>query len=136
MRVFKFRGKSIETGKWVYGDLIHRHLQNPAIQEIKPARGSAATYITWTVDPETVSQFTGAYDYDGKEIYENDILKHIKTGYVECIEWDNNYFCHVIKGNEAYNDCAIVKSHNYRIIGNSYDNPELVEEDEDEDNQI
>ena len=130
-RVIKFRGKSIETGKWVYGDLIHMYLQNPTIQEIKPARGGVATYITWKVDPETVGQFTGAFDCDGKEIYEGDIVQQTNTKKLFIIKKSTEKSAFVaeklenpfvLKNITLTNDS---KRQMRKVIGNIHDNPEL-----------
>lgn len=68
MREIKFRGKTPD-GRWVYGDLLHA--------EHNFKKGIDIVTDTWeqvTVIPETVGQFTGIRDMDGREIYEGDTI--------------------------------------------------------------
>lgn len=69
MKKIKFRGKDIQTGKFIYGDLIHSHSEKGGvlISEERPI----STPARW-VAPDSVAQFVG-YDADGKEIYEGDV---------------------------------------------------------------
>lgn len=68
MRQTKFRAISKSTGDWVYGDLVHKRTE-PDTVLIQDAQG-----VGHDADPQTVGQFTGMLDADGREIYEGDVI--------------------------------------------------------------
>ncbi|MCM3130972.1 YopX family protein [Paenibacillus provencensis] len=82
MRDYKFRGKRVDNGEWVYGEDYAKIKDCVYIKKI-------------LVDPETVGQYTGYKDKSGNEIYEGDIVNYDKP--------DEEY---VIRGN-GYLDVGI-----------------------------
>jgi uncharacterized phage protein (TIGR01671 family) len=78
-------------------------------------------------------QYTGLHDKNDKEIYEGDIVRNIKTGKLYTINWHGSYASYV------YNDKAFHHKSTsdwgelylcymkFEVIGNIYDNPELLE---------
>ena len=126
----KFRGKKISNNKWLYGDLIHDNVDGCYVFPIN----SAALYKENAILPETLGQYTGLKDKNGKEIYEGDIVESIsgKVGYVIFLQQEMGYVV-------VWNNCDTRLGHRNRgggyecdgsieVIGNIYDNPELVKQ--------
>lgn len=76
-----------------------------------------------------VMQFTGLRDKNGKEIYEGDILQDGEYPYRHLIAWDNEAvrFVTVLNGNESNGlEQSWIDEIQKRVIGNIYENPELL----------
>ena len=94
MRKIKFKAKQLNSGKWFEGDLVH--LGN----RVCIGGDNIKDGIT-DVDPETVCQFTGFLDKNGREIYEGDILRSDEYPF-SCMEDGvrDNYFGMIEGSNE------------------------------------
>ena len=123
MREILFRGKRLDNGEWVLGDLHHRG------REVVITSFYTKTYAT--VDPATVGQFTGLDDKNGRRIFEGDLClcdRHINDSFDKTvfeISFDplRGYYGESNWGNEFDADSFEM----CEVIGNIHDNHELLE---------
>lgn len=124
MRTIKFRGKTRVNGKWYYGSLVYSDEINTAIYfQI----GSGLVKIMdWVyVNKETVGQFSGLYDCNGKEIYEGDILDF--NGIIVEIRFVRGVFAFLVKGDLDEELCGDCRTDLFaKVIGNVYENPDIL----------
>lgn len=135
MRTIKFRGKTKNGDEWIYGmtishGTIKRKFSN-LYMEIAENQWKG-------IQPETLGQFTGLYDKDGKEIYEGDLIE-VNGRLFGVVEWhkDGYFFINDTivgvrsDGGEYSPIGEMVRyfsnhGHDFSIIGNIHDNPELL----------
>lgn len=121
MRTIKFRGKSILTDEWFYGDLVHSADKKRTAILVN----DKDSYDECEVVPETIGQFTSLYDCDGKEIFEGDILDF--NGLTVEVRFVRGAFALLVNGNlddELYGDCRTDLF--AKVIGNVYENPDIM----------
>lgn len=130
MREIKFRAKRTDNGAWVYGDLQHVQRINTKEQAEQSGRRSdpAVRIANYDVDEETIGQFTGVHDEDGKEIYEGDVIFQINVfgGRMYSVEYINGAFC-LCRNGDIWLTLVDVRI-SIRVWGNIHDNPELLTE--------
>lgn len=129
-REILFRGKA--DGKWFVGDLLH-YAGSPQIW-VKDKYGGSLNY---TVISETVGEYTGLTDKNGKKIFEGDIVefKHLTTDYIGEVEFNQRTCGFEIwyntvagaYGEKATHSINFSQCDKIEVIGNVYDNSELLE---------
>ena len=131
MREILFRGKRIDNGEWVEGNLFVPDKVDFRKPPTEILMGTNIVRISYEVDPETVGQYTGLKDKNGKRVFEGDILG---TRYyylspdnvaVEVVKW----FCNSWVIQEGDHLPTMVEEDEImpysEVIGNVHDNKEL-----------
>ena len=83
MKNIKFKAKTLNSGEWVEGDLLHR------IPDTCIAVKDMDDIVYYPVDPSTVCQFTGEKDMMEEDIYVGDIISNLETGSVIEVVWND-----------------------------------------------
>lgn len=142
-RVIKFRGQTRRKGEylvnmagdkcnsnWVYGGIFPQNNGGDfaIIYQQKPEMEKFPVYA------DTVGQYIGKEDKNGKEIYEGDIVRHISTHLYGVVRYSDRYLQFVVDDiRSGEQDCSEFMNE-VEKIGNIFDNPELLKEVVENDN--
>ena len=136
MREILFRGKEINKGKWIEGFLFPQNIDSgycPLCICSSPISANDYSEILgdWSiVSEDTIGQYTGLTDKNGKKIFEGDIVKgfYKPTDKLVCgsVKYENHLARMLIINRGV---CAgLSHCHHVEVIGNIHDNPELLED--------
>ena len=135
MREILFKAKRIDNGEWVEGYYLSKYdLLEKEVHFIFSA-DKHNTWICAEIDPETLYQFTGLCDKNGKKIWENDILMaHLDDDYpedvtYETVEWN---FAGWVGHETGCTDREYLDEfdlEHFEVVGSIFDNKELLQED-------
>lgn len=136
MREIIFRGKRLDNGEWVEGDLIASKFISPDRNGELYINGKYVDGMVWgegcfySIGLSTVGQYTGLKDKHGKKIFEGDIL--LLDDIKGIVNYGTGCFCvklpspdYLYRNNPAI-DMVLNEYPGLEIIGNAHDNPELI----------
>ncbi len=122
MRELIFRGKTKADGRWIISDSIAQYPDGDVhlYDEV--------THTEPEVDPETVGQYTGVTDKNGKNIFEGDIIKG-SWNTILVVFYDDistSYRVKTLSGSEREISYYNGNGNHLEIIGNIHDNGDLL----------
>ena len=147
-REILFKAKRIDNGGWVEGQYVY--ITNSLTEDGKPIKHlicNGTNIFNDLIDPDTLCQYTGLTDKNGKKIWENDILRYsydydgspflkdgeeikYRVGAVFWSEWRGSWAV-CVQGNKKCTNNDVFKynrnPNRTEVIGNIFDNPELLE---------
>ena len=131
MREIIFKAKRLDNGEWVEGNLItnERNENQKYIGYIFDERnGVIEDFDLVEVIPDTICQYTGLVDKNGKKIWENDIVRN-KKGDIGVAQWFEEHAAFMI-WNKTKNCVCYLAENDFSKIevnGNVFDNADLLE---------
>ncbi len=138
MREILFRGKYVDDDKWIYGHYVHQYGADMIYLPDGTDREYGFDY--YHIDPETIGQYTGLTDKNGKKIFEGDIVKYkntdgavykgVKLTVAGKVVYNEKVTGFAIYGKDELGakHCDYSPIKQIEIIGNIHDNPELLKE--------
>lgn len=156
MREILFRGQTRKYGEkvrmsdsrklpghWVYGGVLQGVGSHSIIYGSENINNPGENFDKWCVHTDTLGQFTGLTDKNGKKIFEGDVVKtHYanvpKADFVEEVVFHNGRFCALFQKDTGKMWCPLADSVPHHpgdrtaymewceVIGNIHDNPELL----------
>ena len=130
MREILFKGKKKDNGEWIEGYLLDGGMPGEKrifIGKLVIGKWTIMADEFDEVDPDTICEYTGLTDKNGKKIWENDIVElPDEEGYFTC-EWEEDAARFVMNGDGLTVNFDNYWSYQTEVAGNIFDNPELLE---------
>lgn len=120
---YLFKAKRLDNGEWIVGYLYRLSENNPPFVMLRKYGES------YEVDEHTICQCTGLKDKNSRLIWENDIVK-INNSKVNMLITFRDFEIICTIPNEKYYKHRLEYDTEYEVIGNIFDNPELLESEE------
>jgi len=128
---YLFKAKRIDNGEWVQGALLFHDTDAVTIFNQHPVDGSLQGF---EVDQSTICQCTGLKDKNGNMVWENDIVNCLTEeccGYIGWNESEAGFYFNVLLEDGRFEEEHIYDYQDgIEVIGNIFDNPELLESEE------
>ncbi len=131
---YLFKAKRVSNGEWIVGGLVRYGFTGKEKYYIVPDYASDLYAIE--IDPYTICKCTGLKDKNGKLIWEHDVVRD-KYGNFYKAFWQNNYyqFSWICVKSEMFQvgmkwDLYVMRTFEIEVIGNIFDNKELLESEE------
>lgn len=141
LREIIFRGKRLDNGEWVEGDLLENDNYSfpmKMIGRVIMSRDKHTNELSFDgfdlceVDPATVGQYTGLLDKNGERIFEGDVLTLDGEDGFFVLEFQEDTARFVMSGDSIVVDFDNFWSYEVEVVGNRVDNSELLEVSEND----
>jgi uncharacterized phage protein (TIGR01671 family) len=125
MREILFRGKDRVTREWRYGYVFDAGKNQMFVKT--PAERTRDLSEQYSVDSETIGQYSGLKDKVGKKIFEGDVIDF--AGDIEIVLFRHGLFGSMMPGfpRKRLSNWGGFVEHQSKVIGNKFDNPEFME---------